>query len=69
MKFNAESMVREGAEEERAGRFSEPYRVKTKFVGYGEEMIHKQVKQSGGSGRIYLPTEWVGKNVKIIRLD
>lgn len=46
-----------------------PPREKTMFVGYGEEMIHKQVKRSGASGRIYLPQEWVGKNVKIIRLD
>lgn len=38
-----------------------------KFEVYGEEMIEKAVKQSGNSGRIYLPPEWVGKNVKVIR--
>lgn len=42
---------------------------KTKFEGYGEEMIEKTVRQSGNSGRVYLPPEWVGKNVKIIRIN
>ncbi len=41
---------------------------KVKFEVYGEEMIEKEVKQSGNSGRVYLPPEWVGKNVKIIRI-
>ena len=35
---------------------------------YGEEMIEKVVKQSGNSGRVYLPPNWVGCRVKIIRL-
>lgn len=42
---------------------------KSKFELYGEEMIEKVVKQSGNSGRVYLPPEWVGKHVKIIRID
>lgn len=42
---------------------------KVKFEVYGEEMLVKEVKQSGNSGRVYLPPEWVGKNVKIIRID
>jgi putative transposon-encoded protein len=42
---------------------------KPKFEVYGEEMIEKEVKQSGNSGRVYLPPEWVGKYVKIIRID
>ena len=42
---------------------------KSKFELYGEEMIEKEVKQSGNSGRVYLPPEWVGKRVKIIRID
>jgi putative transposon-encoded protein len=46
----------------RAGRSS-------KFEVWGEEMIEKEVKQSGNSGRVYLPPEWVGKHVKIIRID
>jgi putative transposon-encoded protein len=40
-----------------------------KFEVFGEEMIEKKVKQSGNSGRVYLPPEWVGKLVKIIRID
>ena len=39
-----------------------------KFQVEGEEMLQKEVKQSGNSGRIYLPPTWVGKRVKIIRL-
>ena len=42
---------------------------KTKFVVFGEEMIEKEVKSSGNSGRIYLPLEWVGKFIKVIRID
>jgi len=48
---------------------SNPVRTKAKFEVYGEEMIEKEVKQSGNSGRVYLPPEWVGKHVKIIRID
>ena len=46
-----------------------PFTRKTKFEVYGEEMIEKEVKQSGNSGRVYLPPEWVGKHVKIIRIE
>ncbi|MDM8544576.1 DUF2080 family transposase-associated protein [Desulfococcaceae bacterium HSG7] len=42
---------------------------KVKFEVWGEEMIDKKVKQSGNSGRVYLPPNWVGHNVKIIRID
>jgi len=42
---------------------------KVKFEIFGEEMLAKQVKLSGNSGRIYLPPDWVGKHVKIIRID
>lgn len=40
-----------------------------KFRIFGEEMIEKEVKASGNSGRIYLPLEWVGKHIKVIRID
>ncbi len=40
-----------------------------KFEVYGEEMIEKKVKSSGNSGRVYLPPNWVGHQVKIIRID
>ena len=35
----------------------------------GEAMIEKRVKASANSGRVYLPPEWVGHKVKIIRID
>lgn len=42
---------------------------KVKLVVYGEEMVEKVVKLSGNSGRVYLPPDWVGCRVKIIRVD
>jgi putative transposon-encoded protein len=42
---------------------------KVKFEVFGEEMLEKNVKSSGNSGRVYLPPEWVGRRVKIIRID
>ena len=42
---------------------------KVKFEVWGEEMLEKRVKLSGNSGRVYLPPNWVGHNVKIIRVD
>ena len=44
-------------------------RAKVKFEVYGEEMIEKEVKSSGNSGRIYLPPNWVGHTVKIIKVE
>ena len=44
-------------------------RSKVKFEIYGEEMIEKKVKSSGNSGRVYLPPNWVGHQVKIIMID
>ncbi|HSO21032.1 MAG TPA: DUF2080 family transposase-associated protein [Desulfosarcina sp.] len=46
-----------------------PLPAKVKFEIYGEEMIEKLVKSSGNSGRVYLPPDWVGRHVKIIRVD
>jgi len=47
----------------------DPLNSKVKFEIYGEEMIEKKVKLSGNSGRVYLPPDWVGHQVKIIRID
>jgi putative transposon-encoded protein len=47
----------------------EKARGKVKFEAYGEEMLEKKVSLSGNSGRIYLPPDWVGHQVKIIRVD
>ena len=44
-------------------------RDRVKFEVYGEEMVEKTVKLSGNSGRVYLPPDWVGSRVKIIRVD
>ncbi len=55
---------------EYVARREDPFKsLKAKFEVFGEEMIEKEVKQSGNSGRVYLPPEWVGKHVKIIRID
>lgn len=59
-----EKISREPASTE--GKKHKPFSVK--FEVFGEEMIEKEVKQSGNSGRVYLPPEWVGKHVKIIRI-
>lgn len=48
---------------------ADPSMTKVKFEIFGEEMIEKIVKSSGNSGRVYLPPNWVGHNVKIIRVD
>ena len=42
---------------------------KVKFEIHGEELIEKVVKASGNSGRVYLPPDWIGHSVKIIRID
>jgi putative transposon-encoded protein len=39
-----------------------------KFEIYGDILIEKTVKASGKAGRIYLPYDWVGGTVKIIKL-
>ena len=42
-------------------------RRKVKFEIYGDEMIEKTVNSSGNSGRIYLPPEWIGTKVKVVK--
>lgn len=56
---------------EEINRLSEdPGRLpKAKFSVFGEEVIEKEVKSIGNTGRVYLPSDWVGKLVKIIRID
>ncbi len=41
----------------------------SRFEVWGEEMLEKVVARSGSSGRVYLPPDWVGKRVKVIRVD
>lgn len=52
-----------------SGEEETPARHKVKFEVYGEEMLEKEVKCSGNSGRVYLPPEWVGKHIKVIRTN
>lgn len=51
------------------GEDTRPVLPRSKFEVWGEEMIEKEVRQSGNSGRVYLPPEWIGRHVKIIRID
>lgn len=56
-----------GAEE--SGSVPQTAHPKVKFEVFGEEMLEKDVRSSGNSGRVYLPPDWVGHRVKIIRID
>ncbi|MEW5914413.1 MAG: DUF2080 family transposase-associated protein [Thermodesulfobacteriota bacterium] len=56
-------------EDKREGQAPVLTRGSVRFEVHGTEVLEKQVKQSGNSGRIYLPPNWVGKRVKIIRVD
>jgi putative transposon-encoded protein len=38
-----------------------------KFEVYGDVLIEKTVRQNGKGGRVYLPPDWVGKTIKIIK--
>ena len=33
------------------------------------QIIEKTVKNSGNSGRVYVPVDWVGKKVKVVLLE
>ena len=56
---------------EKSERFeTEFFNGKVRFEFFGEEMIEKIVnacEKNKKSGRIYLPPEWVGKKVKIVK--
>lgn len=73
MGMSSEHMLEEDSleirEEEGKDTTAELPPGKVKFVVYGEEMVEKLVRQSGNSGRVYLPPDWVGHRVKIIRID
>ena len=65
---NARDLNKKKDDDEKTAAAEGPNR-KVKFEIYGEEMIEKRVKSSGNSGRGYLPPNWVGHKVKIIRTD
>ena len=62
-------MANEKKSKKNKDALDESINSKVKFEIYGEEMIEKRVKLSGNSGRVYLPPNWVGHHVKIIRID
>lgn len=64
-----EERIEEKNKEEEKEKEREPGRAKVRFEVYGEEMVEKEVKLSGNSGRVYLPPDWVGKQVKIVRIN
>lgn len=33
------------------------------------QIVEKTVKQSGNSGRVYVPVEWIGKKVKVALME
>ena len=33
------------------------------------QIVEKVVKQSGNSGRVYVPIEWVDKKVKVVLVE
>ena len=41
----------------------------SKFEVFGFELLDREVKQSGNTGRVYLPKSWIGKRVRIIRVS
>jgi hypothetical protein len=49
--------------------FSNEQNKWVKFEFYGTELIEKDVRSSGNSGRIYLPPNWIGSKVKIVKID
>lgn len=44
-------------------------RSKVQLIILGRELVDKRVTKSGKSGRVYLPLGWVGKTVKVVRID
>ena len=55
-------------ENEKYDRFeSDSTPMKVKFEIYGDEMIEKTVNSSGNSGRVYLPPDWIGRKVKVVK--
>ena len=67
--LKANRVRRQEKDNHRNGEDKPVLQERVKFEVYGEEMIEKEVKRSGNTGRVYLPLDWVGKHVKIIRVD
>ncbi len=41
----------------------------SEFKVVGFEMIDREVRKSGNTGRVYLPRNWIGSRIKIIRVS
>jgi hypothetical protein len=64
------ALKREMGPKEISGKPEDPGKSpKPKFGLSGLEMIEKEVKPRRNTGRVYLPQNWVGKLVKVIRID
>ncbi len=57
----------EVAMDKRMSYDQESDRTPVKFEVYGDVLIEKTVRQNGKGGRVYLPPDWVGKTIKIIK--
>jgi putative transposon-encoded protein len=66
---NVEEKEKNTAADDTVNVTSTVHHSKVKFEVFGEEMLEKDVRSSGNSGRVYLPPDWVGHRVKIIRID
>lgn len=54
-------------DDKKEDRVKKKSRRKVKFEIYGQEIIQKIVNSSGNSGRVYLPPEWIGTKVKVVK--
>ncbi len=43
----------------------EPIRIEMK----GYEVVEKEAKKGGNSGRIYVPKDWIGKKVRAVLIE
>jgi hypothetical protein len=41
----------------------------SEFKVFGFEMLDREVRKSGNTGRVYLPRDWISSRVKIIRVS
>lgn len=44
------------------------YKV-ARIIIYGQEILEKKVALSYNCGRVYLPVAWIGKRIKIVRVN
>ena len=66
-----ESPTKRSKQDQKTGNSStEPVEeLPSEFKVLGFEMLDREVKQSGNTGRVYLPKSWIQSRVKIIRVS